>query len=181
MGKGSIYWFAVLRTRRGEKDGPEGRKGELRRRYAHFEGSVRDIIESTPDERILRHDIFDIKPLPRWTEGRVVLMGDAAHAPTPNLGRGASEAMEDAWKLGERLARVTALRDRPQLTAAIADFEAERRPATRLIQNRAWRIGKLAGWSNPLAVRVRETIMGPRLAGKQMLKDLDREFAAYAL
>lgn len=181
VGKGSIYWFAVLRTRRGEQDGPEGRKGELRRRFAGFAGSVRDIIDSTPDEAILRHDICDIKPLPRWVNGRTVLMGDAAHAPTPNLGRGASEAMEDAWKLGERLARVTSLADRGQLSRALADFEAERRPATRLIQNRAWRIGKLAGWANPLAVRVRETIMGPRFGGGQMLKDLDREFAAYAL
>jgi FAD-dependent urate hydroxylase len=181
VGKGWIYWFAVLLTKRGEKDGPEGRKGELRRRYARFEGSVRDIIESTPDEAILRHDIFDLEPLPRWTNGRVLLMGDAAHAPTPNLGRGASEAMEDAWKLGEHLARVTSLKEGPQLTRALAAFEAERRPATRVIQNRAWRIGKLAGWANPLAVRMRETIMGPRFAGGKMLQDLDREFAAYAL
>ena len=181
VGQGSIYWFAVLLTKRGEQDGPEGRKGELRRRFAQFGGPVRDIIESTPDEGILRHDIFDIKPLPRWTEGRVLLIGDAAHAPTPNLGRGASEAMEDGWRLGERLASVTALKDRPQLTRALADFEAERRPATSLIQNRAWRIGKLAGWAHPMAVRARETIMGPRFAGKEMLKDMEREFAAYAL
>jgi FAD-dependent urate hydroxylase len=181
VGKGSIYWFAVLKTKRGQQDGPEGRKGELRRRFAQFQGSVRDIIEATPDKAILRHDILDIKPLPRWTNGRVVLMGDAAHAPTPNLGRGASEAMEDGWKLGEHLARVTALQDGAQVGRALADFEAERRPATRVIQNRAWRIGKLAGWSNPLAMRVRETMMGPRFGGGAMLKDTEREFAAYAL
>jgi FAD-dependent urate hydroxylase len=181
VGKGSIYWFAVLRTKRGEQDGPEGRKGELRRRFAQFAGSVRDIIESTPDEGILRHDILDIKPLPRWTRGRVVLMGDAAHASTPNLGRGASEAMEDAWKLGEGLSGLSSLKDQKQLTRVLEDFEAERRPATAVIQTRAWRIGQVAGWSNPLAVRLRETILGPKFAGKKMLEDLQREFAAYAL
>jgi 2-polyprenyl-6-methoxyphenol hydroxylase-like FAD-dependent oxidoreductase len=63
----------------------------------------------------------------------------------------------------------------------LSDFEAERRPATAAIQTRAWRIGQLAGWSNPLAVRMREMVMGPKLAGKKMLEDLDREFQAYAL
>jgi 2-polyprenyl-6-methoxyphenol hydroxylase-like FAD-dependent oxidoreductase len=181
VGNGGIYWFAVLLTRRGEQDGPEGRKGELRRRFAGFAGAVRDIVERTPEASILRHDICDLDPLPRWTAGRVALMGDAAHAPTPNLGRGASEAMEDAWKLGERLGSVTSLADGAQLGRALAAFEAERRPATAVIQRRARKIGKLAGWKHPLAVRLRETIMGPRFAGSRMLKDLDREFAAYAL
>jgi 2-polyprenyl-6-methoxyphenol hydroxylase-like FAD-dependent oxidoreductase len=181
VGHGSIYWFAVLLTKRGEQDGPEGRKGELRRRFRHFAGSVRDIIESTPDERILRHDINDLPPLSQWVKGRVVLMGDSAHAPTPNLGRGASEAMEDAWKLGEGLATVDSLKDGARLSRILAAFEAERRPATTRIQNMAWRIGKGAGWKNPIAVRLRETIMGPRFAGKGMVKDMEAEFKAYAL
>lgn len=180
VGKGSIYWFAVLLTKRGEQDGPEGRKGELQRRFRDFAGSVGDIIESTPAERILRHDILDIQPLSQWVKGRVVLMGDSAHAPTPNLGRGASEAMEDAWKLGDGLATLSSLKD-AALSRVLADFETERRPATARIQNMAWRIGKGAGWRNPLAVWLRERIMGPRFAGKAMVKDMEAEFRTYAL
>jgi 2-polyprenyl-6-methoxyphenol hydroxylase-like FAD-dependent oxidoreductase len=67
-------------------------------------------------------NIFDIQSLPRWHEGRVMLIGDAAHAVSPNAGQGASLALEDAMYLAKLL------RDCSNYATAFACFERDRKP-----------------------------------------------------
>jgi len=59
----------------------------------------------TATEEIMRTAIYDIPPLPTWHVGRVMLLGDAAHAMSPAGGQGASLALEDAMVLGQRFTR----------------------------------------------------------------------------
>ena len=49
--------------------------------------------------KMSRNDLYDFKPLKNWFNGRVCLIGDAAHATTPNMGQGGCQAVEDAWAL----------------------------------------------------------------------------------
>ena len=51
---------------------------------------VTDLIAATPEEDVLRRDIYDRPPMFRWTAGRVALLGDSAHAMQPNLGQARS-------------------------------------------------------------------------------------------
>jgi len=60
----------------------------------------RSVAQNSPEE-ILRTDISDLKPLPKWSSGRIGLIGDAAHATTPNLGQGGAMAVEDALALAD--------------------------------------------------------------------------------
>src|SRR2546421_8291724 len=53
------------------------------------------LIEATDEEAILRNDLFDRRPVRHWGSGRVTLLGDAAHPPTPNLGQGACQRSEE--------------------------------------------------------------------------------------
>jgi len=62
---------------------------------------------------VLQHDIVDRPPVRGWGRGRVVLLGDAAHPTTPNLGQGAAMAIEDAQVLQRALKRVPVSSDRP--------------------------------------------------------------------
>jgi zeaxanthin epoxidase len=62
---------------------------------------VTDMIAATPEEDVLRRDIFDRPPIFKWTEGRVALLGDSAHAMQPNLGQGGCMAIEDAYELSK--------------------------------------------------------------------------------
>lgn len=74
--------------------------------------------------RIFEYPMVDRDPAERWTFGRVTLLGDAAHAMYPIGSNGASQAILDARTLAYRLAT------EPTVAAALAAYEAERRPAT---------------------------------------------------
>jgi FAD-dependent urate hydroxylase len=174
IGGGQIYWYAIIVTPEGSGDDERGRKGELVDRYREFPDKILATIEATPDESIGRTDIYDLKPMPSWGRGRVMLIGDAAHATTPNLGRGASEGIEDAVVLARALGAAD-LADGSSVTASLRSFEEQRRPATAKIQSTAWRIGKAASWSDPVRCRVREAAMRrivSRALPKQALADM---------
>ncbi|WP_331768312.1 flavin-dependent oxidoreductase [Embleya sp. NBC_00896] len=78
-------------------------------------------------DAVYEYPMVDRDPLPRWTHGRVTLLGDAAHAMYPIGSNGASQAILDARVLAWRLATCP-------VDDALAAYEAERRPATTAIQ-----------------------------------------------
>jgi 2-polyprenyl-6-methoxyphenol hydroxylase-like FAD-dependent oxidoreductase len=91
-------------------------------------------------------------PVPRWSRGRMVLVGDAAHAPSNSSGQGASLAVES----GIQLARC--LRDIPDVTRAFAAYEAMRRPRVERIAKRAAKLNH-AKAPGPVARRIMKTAM----------------------
>jgi 2-polyprenyl-6-methoxyphenol hydroxylase-like FAD-dependent oxidoreductase len=82
-----------------------------------------------------------------------ILVGDAAHPTTPNLGQGANMAIDDA------IALARALKAEATLAAALQRYEAERLPRTRAIVARSWAFGRMCLWTSPLAVRLRELLV----------------------
>jgi 2-polyprenyl-6-methoxyphenol hydroxylase-like FAD-dependent oxidoreductase len=83
-----------------------------------------------PIEKLITHtgppvklNVYDIQTLPAWYKGRVVLIGDAAHAVSPNAGQGASMALEDAMYLAKVLCEAQGDHER-----AFERFERERKP-----------------------------------------------------
>ena len=174
-GGGATYFFAVIVAPQGSTDREGGRRGELLERFAKFPEEIRATIEAMPGESIHRDDIFDLEPLETWGEGRATLLGDAAHATTPSMGRGASEAIEDAAVLARCLGSAD-LRDGRSVQAALRSFEAARQPATRKIQTTAWKMGKAASWSDPVRCRIREMVM-KRIVGRKMPREVEAELA----
>jgi salicylate hydroxylase len=101
---------------------------------ALFQGwhpAVTEMIAAAPHE--LRWGLFLARPLRRWRRGRVVLLGDAAHAMLPHHGQGANTTVEDAITLAELFAA-----DPHDLDGAFAAYETLRRPRTRAIQRASW-------------------------------------------
>ncbi len=165
IGQGRVYWFAVRNTRAGETDALEGRKAEVRRLFADWHAPIPALVEATDAAAILRNDIYDREPLKRWTEGRVTLLGDAAHPMTPNLGQGACQAIEDAVVLANRLA------ERDEAGQALLAYEMARIQRANLVVTQSWRIGRVAQWGNPLACAVRNRLfktLGGALQGPQL-------------
>jgi 2-polyprenyl-6-methoxyphenol hydroxylase-like FAD-dependent oxidoreductase len=121
-------------------------------RYAGWEHPTEERIQATDMSAIYRREIVDRDPIKKWGSGRVTLLGDAAHAMTPNLGQGACQAIED----GVVLTRCLAANSDP--VAALRAYEARRIPRTAPIVRRSRMIGELGQWTNPIACRVRTQI-----------------------
>ncbi len=88
--------------------------------YEDFAPYLRDLIRAVPEGELFKWGLYDREPLPRWTSGRVAMLGDAAHPMTPFLGQGAAIAIEDAVVLAR------ALTGAPSVAAAFAAYEAAR-------------------------------------------------------
>lgn len=149
---GRVYWFATQSTPAGGRS-PEGERAALLRIFAGWHDPIPALIAATPEEAILRHDIYDRPPLARWGAGRVTLLGDAAHPMTPNMGQGACQAIEDAAVL------VRELRQGGDLVAALRRYEARRIPRTAAVVRQSRRIGAVGQWRHPLAVRLRDRLL----------------------
>ncbi len=147
-----VYWFAVLNAPENMPVPPEGHKAYLLKQFAGWHHPIPDLISATEESVILHNNIVDIEPLTRWIDGRVALLGDAAHAMTPNLGQGACQAMEDAVAMG------SAVQATPDVNAALANYQAKRLARANGILNQSRRIGQVGQLSNPMACWLRDTL-----------------------
>ena len=136
---GEVWWFVNLPRRpepaRGEVQAVPTKdwREELARVFAGDAGPVLALIEATEHFAPMT-PIHSMPSVPRWHSDRAVLVGDAAHAPSPTSGQGASLAIEDAVVLA------LALRDHGHPARAWAQFESVRRPRVERIVRAAARV-----------------------------------------
>src|SRR5690606_12428091 len=87
LGDGA-FWYATL-----NEVSTDGRTA-LRDAFASWHAPIGELIERTAADDLVMTRIRDRVPVARWGEGHVTLLGDAAHASTPDLGQGACQALE---------------------------------------------------------------------------------------
>ncbi|HET9102554.1 MAG TPA: FAD-dependent monooxygenase [Solirubrobacteraceae bacterium] len=153
IGGGRTYWFATQNASREPGLGPSVRSPDILKRYSSWHSPIAAVIAATEPARILRNDVYDLEPLPQWSRGRIVLLGDAAHATSPGIGQGAAMAIEDAVVLGEQLSHHHALTD------ALKAYEANRRPRTRAVLTQSRQVDRAAQMQNRLGCRLRNIII----------------------
>lgn len=168
IGHSEIYWFAVVDAPPGGTD--RDVRAELLARFGDWHAPIRTVLDATPSDRIVRTDIADRQPISRWHDGRVVLIGDAAHPMTPNLGQGACQAIEDAVALADAVA------SSETIDGAFSLYEARRVSRANAVVRAARRFGLVAQWSNPIAVQLRSVLMRvtPASATRKQLQSLWR-------
>ncbi len=132
---------------------PESTVGDMLRLYGQYHTPIPDLIRAASAPVLL--NIFDIQSLPAWHQGRVLLIGDAAHAVSPNAGQGASMALEDAMYL-TKLFREEPQNDYPGVFAA---FERGRKPRVERIVAEGRRRGGDKQIVSPFQSAVREVIL----------------------
>ncbi|MFD0153765.1 FAD-dependent monooxygenase [Streptomyces sp. NPDC055721] len=150
---GRAEWHAVLGSPSGVRY-PDA-LAAMRDRFADWHDPIPALLDATRPDAVLHHDIHElVEPLPSFVAGRVALLGDAAHAMTPNLGQGACQALEDAATLAAALAAA------PGVDAGLARYDAERRPRSQAVARAARQAGRMGQrLTHPLAVSVRNTVL----------------------
>jgi salicylate hydroxylase len=110
-----------------------GDKSEALADFAGWHKTITDLIEhmETPHQWAL----FDRQPLKKWAEGRVALLGDAAHPMLPFMAQGAAMAVEDAWVLARALVDSGPRRDDVYL--ALMRYQRARHRRASLVQARS--------------------------------------------
>ena len=149
-GNKSLTWYATANIPADHRDSGSGRKAELLEMFAGWHLPINELINSTPDEIIMKNGALDHTSTRNWVVGRIALLGDAAHACTPNLGQGGGMAIEDALVLAKCLQTETSV------GTALHLYEKRRISRTRHIQQRARMIGKIGQWENSVFVAGRE-------------------------
>lgn len=138
MTDGRFYWFATATKKLDEPLRSD--RAELQRRFFSWHDPIEELIHATPDQDLLRHDIYFLKqPLKTFIVGKVLLLGDAAHAMTPDLGQGACQAIEDAATI---TALIGSAEGTNNIARALTKYDALRRKRTRII----WRRSRMVGW-----------------------------------
>jgi 2-polyprenyl-6-methoxyphenol hydroxylase-like FAD-dependent oxidoreductase len=157
--EGLVYWDGILSDRVSGRLTAAG--GSLRdllaAQFAGWPEPIGDLIAATEPERILPTHIFDRPPSAGWSAPRVVLIGDAAHPMTFNLGQGACQAVEDGVVLAACLARAGS--GEAELGRALDAFEAERHPRTAEMVRTSWLIGSVGRWERRPACALRAAFM----------------------
>jgi 3-hydroxybenzoate 6-monooxygenase len=133
--RGEVFnQVAVFRSKRYRPDSDDwGQVEELEAHFAQCCGYIRDCIKLMWRDK--RWPMFDREPIPNWVKGRIVLLGDAAHAMFQYIAQGACQAIED----GARLAREVATQ--PDIPAALAAYQEARVLRTARVQLTARAMG----------------------------------------
>lgn len=151
------YWYGYFRHP--EKVTFADEPAAARARFSGWAPEVVEQIKATTEEQLMRHDVYHLPGgLPTYVKGRVLLIGDAAHAALPTMGAGASTSLEDGASLGtlvaDRVVRGNGLGN------ALAEFDRVRRPRCRALARQA-RINAWVGadMAGGLRQSVRNTAM----------------------
>lgn len=157
---GRVYWFAVATMP--EDARLEDEMAAVRATFGHWHAPIPALLDATPADRVHRLPICELAGrLPSYVRGRTALLGDAAHAMTPNLGQGGGQAMEDAAVLTvvlDGLARADAP-DPVRVDAALARYDALRRPRSQRIARMSRLVGQMGHVRGAAASRLRDRVL----------------------
>lgn len=155
-----VYWYALKNSKNTNPN-----HVNLAELFMEFHSDILQIISATKKDQIIVSDIIDLKPIKKWQNQNVCLIGDAAHATTPNLGQGACQAIEDAYILGKLLDNGMAIENTFEV------YEKLRRKKAHNIINTSWTVGKMAHIENRIAIGLRNFAMKnmPKSANKKQM------------
>ena len=149
---GRVYWFATASVPAGSATTDE--RAEVLRRFGAWHDPIPALVTATRGGEVLRHDINDLGGrLDSFVRGRVVLIGDAAHAMTPDLGQGGCQAIEDAVTLISLLAAATTTGD------ALTLYDQQRRHRTQSLAARARMVGRMGQLNSRVGAGLRDGLL----------------------
>lgn len=161
------YWYMTFDSAPEKSRSHEERRIHAEKIFREFFPKWIGLLENTRPGEILQTDISDLKRLRIWSSGRIGLIGDAAHAATPNLGQGGAMAIEDAHSLAHAFQQVGVNGEAFEL------YEKQRRAKVDWTVSTSWTIGRICHYQNPVMRALRNAALKKALSGhseKQLRK-----------
>lgn len=155
-----VYWYACINEK------SFGRYLKLTDIFKEYHSLVLKLIEATEEEDIICNEISDLSPIPKWYSENLCLIGDAAHATTPNMGQGACQAIEDAYILGKLLEK------HKDFNFIFEQFQKIRRKKVDYIVNTSWKIGQISQWEQGNSLRNFLMSLIPESINEKMAKKI---------
>lgn len=149
IAKNKVYWYALKSFKKNKN---EFSFNNLEQYFSDYNAIIKDIIKSTKKEQINTAEISDLKPTNNWYKENVCLIGDSAHATTPNMGQGACQAIEDAFVLSTCLCKYG-------ITKAFSEYQKLRLPKAHQVVKASWLVGKMAHLKNPILIGLRNQML----------------------
>ena len=146
ISEGNVYWYFLVNQNLYQKH------NDLNIYLQDAPEFVREMILNTSKEKWFTANLQDLKPITEWQKDRVILLGDAAHATTPNMGQGACQAIEDAYVLFRLLEKYN-----PE--QAFESYPSIRIEKAHHIVNTSWKIGKISQLENRLLMGIRNLML----------------------
>ena len=134
-----VYWFAVAKQSQLKQAASTNEKEVIADLFSSFSPIVKGLIANTDSAQIHKAILHDLNKISTWCNDKVCLLGDAAHATTPNLGQGACQGIEDAFYISKYLSE-----SKEDPAKAFRTFEQQRAEKVDYVVNTSWRFGKMA-------------------------------------
>ncbi len=144
-----MYWYALKSFNTSPDEHPVQ---HIEKYFEKYHPVIQSIISATDIKKIHTATMSDLKPTNEWFADGLCLIGDAAHAMTPNMGQGACQSIEDAYVLSECL-------NNYELNEAFQNFHKLRSPKAHQIVKTSWTLGKVAHVANPMLIGLRNQMM----------------------
>lgn len=178
--KDQVYWFAT--ENRSERTDHQGDQSQWKLRFNSWIAPIPKLIDATPSQDIVHNDIVDRDPVFPWGKGKATLLGDAAHAMTPNFGQGGAQAIEDAVVIGVAVDRLSD--GQKNLDSAFRSYEKFRHPRTKSLVKGSRQFGRIGQGGNWLFRMIRNHLMPSlpkRFVDKQLgwQCDFERQLAKF--
>ena len=149
MANNKIYWFACVNAPQNDPTMKAYTIADVQSIFKDYHAPIPEMLAHTKQEQVFWNDIIDLEPISQYAFNNIVLIGDAAHATTPNLGQGACQAIEDAVILADEI------KAHDNIVTAFKSFERRRLKRTHYVVNTSWAVGKVAQLQNALLVALR--------------------------
>ena len=144
-----IYWYACKNTPLNSAVYQWDLK-DIKNNFKLYSGLIRSTLQKTKSEDLITTPIMDLKPLDSYVFNRILLIGDAAHATTPNMGQGACMAVEDVCVLMDELERYPT-----NIGIAFENFNKRRLKRTQYIIHTSRLAGKVAQFEHQILTSAR--------------------------
>ncbi|WLR55760.1 FAD-dependent oxidoreductase [Mesobacillus subterraneus] len=148
-----VFWYALKKSFEENSEKSEWSPIDLLFNFFYYHEPIQEILENTSSDKIIFDNLYEVKPLTPLQYDNILLLGDSAHASMPNIGKGASQAAEDAVYLAKWMSSEETIEN------AFSKYETHRQDRMKLVKDEMKIYGLAAKIDFPVLCSLRNKLL----------------------